>query len=258
MPEGVEVPQPEPKQPAHAPDAPASNPAGREHAAKQDQQSDDLTEFQKKWSEVKKITEPDQKKKAMRDLGMPDEHIDDILFIDGKIGENKILSNEIVNDIVQRCVVSDPPLRSEELAVHIDLLYPQLDERDKKKLLALLRAVEPAPREEDDEELPDEEKEKAQISQKEMEEQVKTWEETLGEVNTDGMDPKKKKQVEAAQGKIDRLSKKLHEFFHPDDPRRTWARRGGKMMYYILLGAFVGLILELHAIHKMAGQRASR
>jgi hypothetical protein len=67
-----------------------------------------------------------------------------------------------------------------------------------------------------------------------------------------GDDEARKAKLQGYQERASEIESKLHKFLHPEDPGRTWLRRGGKLGGYILLAMFIGLILELHWLHNAA------
>ncbi|HSX09205.1 MAG TPA: hypothetical protein VLF93_03570 [Candidatus Saccharimonadales bacterium] len=72
---------------------------------------------------------------------------------------------------------------------------------------------------------------------------------------TPAKDEKSKKQQSELKKKIAKLSERFNVFMHPDDPLRTWAARGGKTLFYVLLTAFIVLSAEMSLIHRMASKK---
>ncbi len=60
-------------------------------------------------------------------------------------------------------------------------------------------------------------------------------------------------RVERLLERVEELREKIDEFLHPEDPLKTWATRGGKTLYVILMLSFLFIIWEMSVINKMAG-----
>lgn len=65
-----------------------------------------------------------------------------------------------------------------------------------------------------------------------------------------------KERFERTKDKIHELRKKMDEFFHPEDPLKAWTTRGGKVIYYALLTAFIFIVIEMNLFNKMAGAQS--
>jgi len=90
--------------------------------------------------------------------------------------------------------------------------------------------------------------------------------EMLGELPTgeelENLSPEDRSQVEELRaqigkkkGKIAKLSMKVTDLFAEGEPGRELAGKGGKLLYFALLTAFVLLIMEMNLIYKMAASR---
>lgn len=68
-------------------------------------------------------------------------------------------------------------------------------------------------------------------------------------------DDKHIRRFERTSKKIKELQEKMDEFLHPEDPLKTWSKRGGLVFYYALLTAFILILIEMNLIHKTAAKK---
>ena len=113
--------------------------------------------------------------------------------------------------------------------------------------------LSPISKEEQQESLPQNEQEQIQANVGAMGEQLEQMKEQAEEAKGHSEGKHHSEKVERMLEKIEELREKMDEFLHPEDPLKTWATRGGKTLYVILMVSFLFVIWEMNIINRMAG-----
>jgi hypothetical protein len=130
----------------------------------------------------------------------------------------------------------------------------ELSDEAKSELLSALK-----PAEKENKEVSDEEKTHIRASGNAMTEELQQNEEIMeGRLEEAKKHPEQKEHTERLENvlrSIRNLKRKMSDFFHPDEPVKTWALRGGKTIYIALLTAFILTIATMSMLNKAVAKK---
>ncbi len=196
---------------------------------------------------------------AAEAMGIPEEQFKTFQSVSEEILKDpEQINEESIIRALKQSDESDTPMRRERLEEFLDAYHPELDKTVKQRLLESVK-----PMTEDDKakdhELKD--KDKTPVNAEEIQTGIKGITDELEATLTDpnlNLTPQERAKIAAVQKRSNSLSARITGLFQEGETGRVWAKRIGKGFYYAFLAAFILILLEMNAIHRMAGRQGNR
>src|SRR6266568_7370882 len=144
-------------------------------------------------------------------------------------------------------------LPSEDLPTFIELMHPELNPADKEKIVGHLAVTVTAEQDDEGEDwMPLEARERAEALRNDMEEPInEMYKKVRSFMGIRDIDEKMQQKIALLEGMLDKYSERLNRFLTPDDPVKTWTKRGIKMNFKILEYIWYLFIIECAIVNRM-------
>jgi len=150
-------------------------------------------------------------------------------------------------------------LPNDDLAEFIGIVHPELSPQDRKEIMNHLTSMRKPGKGEDEKEttqLTPEEREVAEARVDEAEGMVETMYLRLNKFQQ--MFPTAEDKFNELAGIYEKYKKKFEKFMNPDDPLKTWSKRGIKLNFKLLQWLFYAFLIECAIVSRMTKQQGSR